>query len=99
MSNWKERLQNLGLAGRTKADPVVGPAKPKNRPKAKTPGQIKKDIYNRRVARVRNLQNEIRVTRKKILFFESLGAKDKAKEALHQMISLKSKLADARSKL
>lgn len=49
-----------------------------------------------REARVKNLQKQIRLARKKIHFWTKLRAQANSKEAMHKMISLKSKLADIR---
>lgn len=90
---WRDKLRELGL------DNQPRPVKKEKLLKKKTPLQIKKDLYKRRLVRVRNLQSKIKIARKKIAFFKALGSADKAREALHELISLKSKLADLKKKI
>lgn len=47
-------------------------------------------------ARARNIRKQIEIIRKKIKFWQLMGAEDNEQAARREMISLKSKLADAK---
>lgn len=105
MNDWRNKLRDLSLRTKPQAKWCAkcrawgcscGPFQRVRKKRELTTEQKSARWFK---AREKNLQEQIRVLRSKISFWESMNATENLAKAKREMISLKSKLADVKKRL